>query len=421
MPVIVPCPKCGTPLTAPDSAAGKRIRCPRPGCGAITLVPEFITAEAVEVVESTVVSPPAKPQPVDKSDSDRVRKTTARVARARDNDNDNDEDEPRVRRRADNASSRPRQKRKRSGNGIGTTAIVALALGGFLIFVTIGIVIYAVNRTRDETKNGGSGGDSSGSNTSGSSSKSKRPKGSRMAENGQGLDDPNVVDAAWSKLLGKWEILPNPDLKATCEFNKDYSITHSMTPKNGQEERSRKVVAAILDSSVFHRGLNNPWLTIGPNDRYYQVTYETPQFVHESSFCIVFADGTIAASGESRYHRLGETGPDGTKNPTLEETLWMLLAGRQFGRDTFNWVENIEFRKDKTLYWKTVADRKQTTIIEGQVSGVRVTPTGFVILLGKHTNNGRSQPSGETPEFYYLGKCFYVKRSEKGYGILDPK
>jgi hypothetical protein len=299
--------------------------------------------------------------------------------------------------------------------------MVALAFGGLLIVGAVAAGIYALTRASSDAKNG-QGGESSGSNTFGFGSNSKKPKGSCITEGGRGADAPEVVDAAWSKLLGKWEILPNPDLKATCEFGKDYSITQSIASTKGQEVQTRKVVASILDRSVFSRALNSPWLTIGPNDRHYQITYETPEYVHECTECIVFGNGTITApSGDTRYHRFGEMGPDGAKNPTLEETLWMLLAGRQWGISNFNWEEKIEFRKDKTVYWKKIIERTKTMIVEGNVSGIRVVPAGFVVLLGKHTINGRSQSNGELAEMYYLGKSLLLKRTEGGYGVLEPK
>jgi hypothetical protein len=53
MPIIVACPKCAAKLSAPDNAAGKQVRCPKPGCGATADVPAFLPAEEVAVVDAT--------------------------------------------------------------------------------------------------------------------------------------------------------------------------------------------------------------------------------------------------------------------------------------------------------------------------------------------------------------------------------
>ena len=60
MPLVVPCPGCPAKLSAPESAAGKRIRCPK--CKAVVTVPAFIPAEEVSVIEAKVASPPPEPE-----------------------------------------------------------------------------------------------------------------------------------------------------------------------------------------------------------------------------------------------------------------------------------------------------------------------------------------------------------------------
>jgi DNA-directed RNA polymerase subunit M/transcription elongation factor TFIIS len=57
--LVVPCPKCPAKLAAPDSAVGKRIRCPK--CGALATVPALVAAEEVKVVEAKVVAKAAAP------------------------------------------------------------------------------------------------------------------------------------------------------------------------------------------------------------------------------------------------------------------------------------------------------------------------------------------------------------------------
>jgi hypothetical protein len=51
MPIPVDCPRCGAKLNAPDSWAGKRVRCAKPNCGKLIPIPAMSTAE-VEVDES---------------------------------------------------------------------------------------------------------------------------------------------------------------------------------------------------------------------------------------------------------------------------------------------------------------------------------------------------------------------------------
>lgn len=67
MPLTVPCTGCPTKLSAPESAAGKQIRCPK--CKAVVTVPALVAAEEVPVVEAKVAPPPA-PAPAPKSKTD---------------------------------------------------------------------------------------------------------------------------------------------------------------------------------------------------------------------------------------------------------------------------------------------------------------------------------------------------------------
>src|SRR3954469_3996928 len=58
MPIVVSCPGCPTKLSAPDTAAGKQVRCPK--CGAAAPVPDLIPSE--QIVDATP-APKAKPKP----------------------------------------------------------------------------------------------------------------------------------------------------------------------------------------------------------------------------------------------------------------------------------------------------------------------------------------------------------------------
>ena len=105
----------------------------------------------------------------------------------------------------------------------------------------------------------------------------------------------------------------------------------------------------------------------------------------------------------------------------MEEAILMLLTGKRFTKDTGSWEISVEFRATKSVYWKRVIDRKNSTVIEGKLSGILVTQQGFKVLLGAHTVNGRSQLSGELLEFCYLGKSLLVRNPDgTGYLILDP-
>src|SRR5436190_213733 len=59
MPIVVTCPGCPTKLSAPDTAAGKHVRCPK--CQAAVPVPAPLPEEPV--VDAKVTSPPKKPKP----------------------------------------------------------------------------------------------------------------------------------------------------------------------------------------------------------------------------------------------------------------------------------------------------------------------------------------------------------------------
>jgi hypothetical protein len=126
MPIIVACQKCSTRLSAPNSAAGKQVRCPKPGCGAIADVPAFLPAEEIAVVDAVVAPPKPRPRPVEDEDDDRPRR---KRRRSRDDDDDYELD-------------RPRRRRARSGTHPGV--IVAMVLGSLVVLGGIGVGIYAL-------------------------------------------------------------------------------------------------------------------------------------------------------------------------------------------------------------------------------------------------------------------------------------
>ena len=142
MPIVVTCPKCPTKLSAPDSAAGKAVRCPK--CGAAAPVPNLLPAEEMPVVEATVAPPKAKPKPVvadaRDDDDDRPRKKSRREEEDAD-----DDDAPRKKKKKrydDDDDDPPRRKRRNAGGG-GNGGIIAVAvIAGLLVLGGAGLGIY---------------------------------------------------------------------------------------------------------------------------------------------------------------------------------------------------------------------------------------------------------------------------------------
>jgi hypothetical protein len=136
MPIAIVCPGCSAKLNAPDSAAGKKIKCPK--CQAVCSVPA--PAAQFEVVEE----PAPKPTP-------KAAKPTAKAAVSDEEDDRprgkkaEDEDRPRDRKRAadDDKDDRPRKRKgtrdeEKAGGSkkllIGGLLAVLLAGGGFAAY-----------------------------------------------------------------------------------------------------------------------------------------------------------------------------------------------------------------------------------------------------------------------------------------------
>lgn len=146
MPISVTCPGCSAHLNAPDSAGGKKVKCPKPGCNTVIPVPASLPPDpAFELVEDPVPAPPPVRKPkliqavveVDEDESPRKQ--------ARRNDDDDDDDRPRKKRRDDDDDddNRPRKKKRKKG-GMGAGVIVAIAVGGLVLLGGIGFGIYAL-------------------------------------------------------------------------------------------------------------------------------------------------------------------------------------------------------------------------------------------------------------------------------------
>jgi hypothetical protein len=126
MPILVVCPRCGANLNAPDSGAGKKVRCPKPNCGSLVPVPAFVEAEPVEEVEDELDEQPRSKRRRNDDDDDRSR---SRKRRRDDDDGDDD---------------RPRRKQQRKKSGMGTGLVVAIVIGSILLLGGIGYGVYAL-------------------------------------------------------------------------------------------------------------------------------------------------------------------------------------------------------------------------------------------------------------------------------------
>ena len=170
MPILVTCPTCSTKLNAPDTAAGKKVKCPK--CQAICSVPApalpaaaappppalELTDDAPKpkpksIPRATPVKAAAKPATLDDEDD----RPTARKKPARD-------DEPagrKVRPRDDDAADHPRratsapnQRPRASGSKKG--GIIGGSIGALFLLMMIGGEVYAVNKTKKAEEDFGS-------------------------------------------------------------------------------------------------------------------------------------------------------------------------------------------------------------------------------------------------------------------------
>jgi hypothetical protein len=161
MPILVECPSCRAKLNAPDSAAGKKVRCPKAECGTLVPVPEPLEAEEVAVVDAAIAPlPPPKPVRAAVVDDDRPRK------RRRDRDED-DDDRPRSRRGRDDDDDdddRPRRRRgaERGRSGANTGKVVAFVVGGLLLLGGIGAGGYFLFFSKSSPLAGGNSSPPSG-------------------------------------------------------------------------------------------------------------------------------------------------------------------------------------------------------------------------------------------------------------------
>lgn len=158
MPIVVVCPGCGAKLNAPDIAAGKRVKCPKPECGTAITIPA--PAAEFEVVEDEPPAPPKKPAPApvakpkkpvvevdEDEDEDAPKKPAKKPARAV----EEDDEKPKKKAKAraveddeDDEDDRPTKKKKKQKGGLSPALIGAIAVGGVLLLGGVGYGIYAL-------------------------------------------------------------------------------------------------------------------------------------------------------------------------------------------------------------------------------------------------------------------------------------
>jgi hypothetical protein len=138
MSILVVCSNCSAKLNAPDSAAGKKVKCPK--CQTAMVVPEPLPAEeAFEVVaESPAKKPTAKPvvkAEVTLDDDEDAKPRKKRVAAEYDDDDDDE---------------RPRKKKKAAA---GDSMMVRNIIGGVVLVILLGVagwVFYDKYGKKDE-------------------------------------------------------------------------------------------------------------------------------------------------------------------------------------------------------------------------------------------------------------------------------
>jgi hypothetical protein len=127
MSISVLCPNCGAKLNAPDSTAGKKVKCPK--CQTAMLVPEALLEADYEVVDDP--QPPKKPAVKAKVKADvELDEDDDRPRKKRRQDDDEDDDQPRKKKRRKQDDDEP---------GFFTPRNI---VGGVLLLILLGVAGY---------------------------------------------------------------------------------------------------------------------------------------------------------------------------------------------------------------------------------------------------------------------------------------
>lgn len=134
MSIAVVCPECSAKLNAPDSAAGKRVKCPK--CQTGITVPAAVAEEAAfeEVVDEPAPQPKPRPKARAIADNDDdVEKPRKRRVEPEVEDDDADDDRPRKKRKraADEDASGSRMTRNIIG---GVVLLILLGVAGWVYY-----------------------------------------------------------------------------------------------------------------------------------------------------------------------------------------------------------------------------------------------------------------------------------------------
>jgi hypothetical protein len=151
MPISVVC-ECGAKLNAPDTSAGKRVKCPK--CAAVLTVPA--PEDDFEMVDDEPAPPKKRPARVADDDED-DRPVKRRASR---DDDDEDEDDRPVKRRSrrdeeedEEEDDRPRPKKKKKGKKAAAKSNLPLILGiggGVLMLALVGVILAVVFLSKDD-------------------------------------------------------------------------------------------------------------------------------------------------------------------------------------------------------------------------------------------------------------------------------
>lgn len=142
MPIAVHCPGCNARLNAPDSAAGRNVKCPK--CQTLMTIPaKEAAADDFEVVDEPApkkpAAPPRKPVPVPAPTKRPAVKKDIFV-------DDEDDDRPRKRRRGDDDDEddddRPRKKKGKKATGPPPGLLIGGGIAAVLVLAGVSFAIY---------------------------------------------------------------------------------------------------------------------------------------------------------------------------------------------------------------------------------------------------------------------------------------